>query len=86
VAGEATLQFIYRDGCHLCEEMAAFLYRHYPRLFSEMSWIAVDSDAGLQRQFGSLVPVLRSGEEVLCALRVDHQRLESYFGPPANPV
>jgi len=50
-----------RDGCHLCEEMAAQL-RALQIPYDE---IDVDSDADLRLQYGREVPVLVVGDVVV---------------------
>ena len=78
--------FYYRDGCHLCEELAAVLFRGWPEQAGTLEWRDVDLRAEWQQQFGEKVPVLMLGDEVICALRPDLQRIRQYFGEMANPV
>jgi len=78
--------FYYRDGCHLCEELAAVLYRGWPAQAAAMEWRDVDSRAGWRERHGELVPVLMLGDEVVCQLRPDVTRIARYFGAMANPV
>ena len=80
------LSFYYRDGCHLCEEMAASLFRHWPAVAENMRWVDVNSAPELEREYGMDVPVLAAGQQVICRRFPDHQCLTEYFGTPANPV
>ena len=46
---------ISRDGCHLCEEAEAVLDRIVP---GQWTRVDVDSDVGLERDYGDRVPVV----------------------------
>ena len=78
--------FYYRDGCHLCEELAAVLYRGWPAQATAMEWRDVDQRPEWRELHGRAVPVLMLGEEVICQLRPDLARISQYFGAMANPV
>ncbi|WP_078119654.1 glutaredoxin family protein [Thiosocius teredinicola] len=78
--------FYYRNGCHLCEELAAVLFRGWPAQASAMEWRDVDTDAQWQRLYGNRVPVLCQGEAVVCDLQPDLERISQYFGEMANPL
>lgn len=80
------IQFYYREGCHLCEEMAAVLHRGWPEIFAVMHWIPVDSTPDLEEAFGTLIPVLEVDGQVVCKYFADVEEITSYFGPPMNPV
>lgn len=80
------LRLYYREGCHLCEELAALLYRGWPRLLDELEWVDVDRSAALASRYGLRVPVLTLGDREICELQVDAGRLRAVFGEPANPV
>jgi glutaredoxin len=61
-----------REGCHLCEEMAAQL-RALGVAFEE---IDVDSDPRLRIRYGRDVPVLTdSSENLICRHRVDPEAI-----------
>ena len=78
--------FYYRDGCHLCEELAAVLFRGWPRIAAEMEWRDVDQRPEWQEAYGEKVPVLTLDGELVCILRPDTARITQYFGEMANPV
>ncbi|MCG6966958.1 MAG: glutaredoxin family protein [Chromatiaceae bacterium] len=78
--------FYFRDGCHLCEELAAVLFRGWPEQAAVMEWRDVDARPEWRRMHGASVPVLMAGDQVVCALLPDLARIEQYFGPMANPV
>ncbi len=72
---EAALYFYYREGCHLCEEMAARLFRDWPEIAEQMQWRDVDSREDWRAAWGTRVPVLARQDEVLCEYFIDPARL-----------
>jgi len=78
--------FYYRNGCHLCEEMAAQLFRGWPDQAGAMVWRDVDQRAEWRKAYGDLVPVLTQGGETICSLQPDLGRIAQYFGEMVNPV
>jgi hypothetical protein len=76
----------YRNGCHLCEEMAAVLFRGWPDHANVMVWCDVDTRSEWCAEYGESVPVLTLGDEVVCALRPDIDRITQYFGAMTNPL
>jgi len=82
----ADIRFHYRDGCHLCEEMAAALFRHWPAVAEAMTWVEVDALPELAQRYGDEVPVLCVGEETVCRHALDTGAVARYFGEPVNPV
>jgi len=78
--------FYYRNGCHLCEELAAVLFRGWPQYAQHMEWRDVDERPEWREAYGDKVPVLLQGPETVCALRPDLGRIAQYFGEMANPV
>jgi hypothetical protein len=83
---EARLVFYYRDGCHLCEELASLLHRGWPQVVDRLAWIDVDSSPESRELYGLRVPVLEMDGRVLCDLAPDPQCLREHFGTPVNPV
>jgi hypothetical protein len=80
------IHYYYREGCHLCEEMAARLFREWPEVAETMQWRDVDSRADWAAEFGSKVPVLMHGRVTLSEYMLDSGRLEAHFGKSPNPV
>ena len=80
------LQLFYREGCHLCEEMAAVLYRGWPQLFDQLEWVDVDRSPELAERYGMHIPVLVLDGSELCHFQPDLERLHAVFGEPVNPV
>ena len=83
---DTAVYFYYREGCHLCEEMAAGLFRNWPAVGERMQWRDVDSREAWRDRFGLWVPVLALGDRVLSEYVLDPEQLKAHFGPPANPV
>lgn len=81
-----TVVFYFRNGCHLCEELAAVLFRHWPDTAGSMEWCDVDADPVWRERFGLRVPVLMQGENMICEFFPDLDRMCRYFGQMANPV
>ena len=78
--------FYYRNGCHLCEELAAMLFRDWPEIADCVQWRDVDSSADWQEAFGLRIPVLTRGNEVICELKPDPDCLVRYFGAAGKSV
>lgn len=78
--------FYYRNGCHLCEALAATLFRGWPDQAGAMEWRDVDSNPVWEAEYGLRVPVLVLGDQEVCALQADVERISEYFGAMANPV
>jgi predicted thioredoxin/glutaredoxin len=73
------LELITRARCGLCDELHQALRAELARRGLELpvAVVDVDSDPELVRRFGWHVPVLRLGGEVLCAHRLDAERLDA---------
>jgi hypothetical protein len=80
------LNFYYRHGCHLCEEMAAVLLRGWPDVAQAMRWVDIDSSPQLTECYRLRIPVLEKAGEVVCELEADLERLSRCFGNPRLPV
>lgn len=78
--------FYYRNGCHLCEELAAVLFHGWPVQTSAMEWRDVDEHPDWRATYGDQVPVLMLGGQTICALQPDLGRITQYFGEMVNPV
>ncbi len=66
-----------REHCHLCEVMVAELQPLLARYPVSLRVLDVDADAQSSARFGSQVPVLLLGTEVLCRFRLDPGRVET---------
>ena len=82
----APLTLYYRNGCHLCEELASVLYRGWPEQAEMIEWRDVDSSADWRDRYGARVPVLMRGQQLICELRADPRGLADCFGEPVNPL
>lgn len=65
------LTFYFRPGCHLCDDMWQQLQEVRRERGFELNPMNVDDDPELQARFGTLVPVLASGDKVLCHYYLD---------------
>lgn len=83
---ETDILFYYREGCHLCEEMAARLFSEWPQVAGQMHWRDVDARDDWRERFGASVPVLIAGGEVLSEYFLDDGQMRAHFGPPVNPI
>lgn len=81
-----TFYLYHRDGCHLCEEMAALLYREWPGWADRLEWRDVDANAEWRARYGDRVPVLVDDRSVICEGRVDPDRIARYFSDLPLPV
>ena len=73
------LTFYFRDGCHLCEDMWQQLQELRLERPFQVHRVDVDGDPGLVDKYGYLVPVLASGEELLCHYYLDPKALNDYL-------
>lgn len=69
-----------RAGCHLCEDMAAGLDALRDELAFDYRTVEVDGDPAIAARYGTLVPVLALGEEVLCHYFLDVAVLRARLG------
>ncbi|MCP3870824.1 MAG: glutaredoxin family protein [Gammaproteobacteria bacterium] len=81
MAGEMDqrLYFYHRQGCHLCEDMWLQIQEMQQQRTFEVESVDVDLDAELSGRFGSLVPVLAAGNEILCNYYLDPVALRSHL-------
>ncbi len=80
------LTLYYRNGCHLCEELASVLYRGWPEQTEAIEWCDVDTSSDWRSRYGTRVPVLMRGDQLICELQADPERLQDCFGEPVNPL
>ena len=74
-----SLTLYSRSYCHLCEDMLAEIETLRGELAFGLCVVDVDSDPGLERRFGELVPVLADGECELARYRLDKESLRAYL-------
>lgn len=59
----------YRQGCHLCEQMLAFLYQkqaqHQQRVIFDIEIVDIDDDPVLMKKYNVDVPVVMYQKEVI---------------------
>lgn len=79
---ESPLHFYYRNGCHLCEELAALLHRGWPAVFGQLQWRDVDEREQWRSAYGDKVPVLEENGIVISELLPDSDKLQEHFGKP----
>lgn len=80
------IQFLYRDGCHLCTEMATVIHNLWPGLFEEIQWVDIDSETELREKYGLKIPVLLKNKEIVCESLINIESLTSHFGQPSSTV
>ena len=87
-AGDIPRLTLYaRDGCHLCEDMAASLAELFEPGSFGVERVDIDADPGLRARYDTEVPVLALGERELCRHFLDpvavREGLAGYNGRPA---
>jgi len=71
----ARYELVTRDGCHLCEEMAAVLDEVFPALGLSYFRRDVDAEPELRERFSDVVPVLLRDGLPVAKVRVDRRAL-----------
>lgn len=69
------LTLLTRHGCHLCDAMRAVVEqvaRTHPLTLDE---IDIATDRGLERRFGTAIPVLMHGERIVARSRTTRREL-----------
>lgn len=69
-------QMVTREGCHLCDEMAALLDQVLPAHGLAWSPLDVDADPALRERYTDVVPVLLRDGRPVAKLRTDRRALE----------
>ena len=64
-ASKKTILVYHRQGCHLCEQVAASLFQHQQELGYEIELIDVDNEPELREKYNADVPVVALGDEVI---------------------
>lgn len=72
----ATYELVTREGCHLCDEMAAVLDEVLPAY--GLTWLPrdVDAEPALRARFTDVVPVLLRDGQPVAKVRTDRRALE----------
>ena len=74
------LALLTRDGCHLCQTMKtiiAHVQREHPLSLTE---IDIGTRPDLEEQFGTQIPVLLRGDQVIARYRVASAQLVEALG------
>lgn len=69
----------YREGCHLCEQVAVSLYEKQKTFGYEIESIDIDNDAELKKRYDVDVPVVAFNGEVLFYHFFDEESLRECF-------
>jgi len=72
----AHYEILTREGCHLCDEMAAVLDQVLPELGQSYTLRDVDADPEMVARFGDTVPVLLRDGQPVAKVRLDRRTLE----------
>lgn len=73
------LTFYFRQDCHLCDDMWQQLLERQQETGFQLQAVDVDSSPELQSRFGTLIPVLASGEGVICHYYLDPVALNVFL-------
>ena len=71
----ATYELVTREGCHLCDEMAAVLDGVLPSYGLTYSLRDVDAEPELRARFTDVVPVLLRDGQPVAKVRLDRRTL-----------
>ncbi len=72
----STYVLVTRQGCHLCDEMAALLDEILPEFGLSWSPRDVDAEPALRERFTDIVPVLLRDGQPVAKVRIDRRALE----------
>jgi hypothetical protein len=72
----STYELVTREGCHLCDEMAALLDEVLPSHGLTWSLRDVDAEPDLRARFTDVVPVLLRDGQPVAKIRTDRRALE----------
>ena len=75
-----------RLGCHLCEDMENLLPSYLDGTGLSLKVIYLDNNENLEQKYGSLVPVLKAGENEICHYFLDVKALQQYISELGNPL
>ena len=74
------LQFYFRQGCHLCEDMWQQLLEEGADSAFELESFDIDRNHPLNEKYGTLIPVLEAEGRILCCYYLDRMALHAYLG------
>ena len=83
---ENQLTLYSRLGCHLCEDMEAVLPSYLENTGISLDIVYIDDSDDLVQQYGTLVPVLKAGENEICHYFLDIKALQQYISEVGNPL
>jgi len=69
----------YREGCHLCDEMAVHLYKFQSEFNYQLEWVDIDKDPELKQRYNVDIPVVRYQGEVIFYHFFDEEQLRLTF-------
>ena len=81
MVAEPLLQLYSREGCHLCEDLAADLRLFQQELGFAFEVIDIDADAGLRARYHASVPVLVYAGQQICQYYLDPVALKRVLAP-----
>lgn len=82
---QPALVFYYRNGCHLCEDMWQLLREFQQEHPFTLESVDIDLDGALRERFGTLVPVLAAGDQVICHYYLDPVALSRHLDTASTP-
>lgn len=79
MAYENTLIVYYREGCHLCDEMASHLHQYQAEFNYLLEWVDIDKNPELKQRYNVDIPVVRYQGEVIFYHFFDEEQLRLTF-------
>lgn len=75
-----TLNFYYRHGCHLCDEMLALIASYQASIPMQIQMHDIDANPELKQQYSLLIPVLNNeNDEEICHHFFDKAGFEQFL-------
>lgn len=74
-----TLDYYYRQGCGLCDDMVRELDVIAPGLNFSLSGHDIDLSPVLKEKYNDQVPVLAHGDEIICRYFLEEDSLREYL-------
>ena len=81
-----SLTMYSRLGCHLCEDMQKLLSTYLGDAGLSFDVVYIDDNSVLEKQYGTLVPVLKAGKREICHYFLDVKALQQYMSEQRNPL